>query len=115
MARRGRRLTETALRVAAAILVDTLAFAIWNLGGRSPQRLLRDCTNALARPRVLARGLTSFAVGLVLLLGSLTLLRPLLLPLDAFRVLVIWTVLTGLLVENVVGPSFAGVRPRRDG
>ncbi len=51
------------------------------------------------------RGCVSFAVGLLLLTGSVSLLLPLLLPSKALAVLMTWTVLTGLLVEQLLGPA----------
>ncbi len=56
------------------------------------------------------RGLLSFGVGLLLLSGSVSILLPLLLPEHALVVLVTWTMLTGLLVEQIVGADLYGRR-----
>ncbi len=98
------------MRVAAAIAVDALAFAIWDLGGRSPARLLRDILAGVKHAPTLIRGLLSFAVGLLLVLGSFTVLRPLLVPADALRLLLVWAALTALLVVELLG----GRRTTRD-
>jgi hypothetical protein len=82
-----------------------LAFIVWNLASRSPSRLLRDVANGFRRPGVFLRGVVSFAVGLLLLVGSISVLLPLLLPGKVLAVLVTWSVLTGLLVEQIVGPE----------
>jgi uncharacterized RDD family membrane protein YckC len=91
-------------------LVDTLAFLVWNLSTRSPLQVLRDVANGVRSPGTLFRGTISFAVGLLLLLGSLSLLLPLLLPRHALLVLATWTAVTGLLVEQLVGPDLYGRR-----
>ena len=93
------------MRIAAAILVDTLAFIIWNLASRSPARMVRDLVNGLRRPATFVRGLVSFGVGLLLLIGSMSLLVPLTLPHNVFLIMITWTLLTGLLVEQVIGPE----------
>jgi hypothetical protein len=111
LARRSRPLIEPALRIAAAILVDTLAFLVWNLSTRSPLQLLRDVAAGVRRPATLLRGIVSFAVGLLLLLGSLSILIPLLLPRHALVVLAIWSAVTGLLVEQLIGAGLYGRRP----
>jgi hypothetical protein len=110
LAGRTRPLIEPALRIAAAILVDTLAFLVWNLSTRSPLQLLRDVASGARRPGTLFRGVVSFAVGLLLLLGSLSILIPLLLPRHAIAVLGIWAAVTGLLVEQLIGADLYGRR-----
>ncbi len=80
-----------------------LAFVIWNLASRSPARLARDVLGSFRRPGVLLRGALSFVIGLLLLIGSASLLLPLPLPHHALLVLITWTILTGLLVEQLVG------------
>ena len=82
-----------------------LAFVIWNLASRSPARLARDIVGSFRRPVILLRGILSLVVGLLLLVGSASLLLPLPLPHHALLVLITWTILTGLLVEQLVGPD----------
>jgi hypothetical protein len=95
-------------------LVDTLAFLVWNLSTRSPLQLLRDLGNGFRRPGSFIRGTIAFAVGLLLLAGSLSLLLPLLLPQHALVVVGTWAGLTGLLVEQLVGPDLYGRRSTRN-
>ncbi len=78
---------------------------IWNLAARSPARLARDILAGMRRPGTFVRGLISFVVGLTLLVGSVSLLVPLMLPHQTLLVMITWTVLTGLLVEQIVGPE----------
>ncbi len=98
------------MRIGAAILVDTLAFVVWNLSARAPAQMVRDIAGGVRRPGILVRGIISFLVGLLLLIGSLTLLLPLLLPQHALVVLGTWAALTGLLVAQLVGPDIYGRR-----
>jgi hypothetical protein len=76
---------------------------IWNLATRSPAQVARDIGRGFRRPGTLLRGAISFAVGLLLLAGSVSILLPLLLPESALVALAIWTMLTGLLVNQIVG------------
>jgi hypothetical protein len=95
------------LRVAAAIIVDAGAFFFWNLASRSPQNLARDLAAGAKKPAVALRGLARFTGGLLLLLAGAILVLPLAIQVHTFTVLEIWTVLTGLLVEQLIG-----TRPR---
>jgi hypothetical protein len=115
LAGRSGTLIDTALRIAAAILVDTLAFIVWNLASRSPAQVFRDLVRGFRRPGTLVRGIVSFLVGVLLIVGSTSILVPLALPVHALVVLMTWTVVTGLLVEQIVGPDlYARLMPSRD-
>jgi hypothetical protein len=57
----------------------------------------------LRRPLVLLRGLLRFATGVLLLAAGAILLLPLAFGTRTFTVLETWTVLTGLLVEQLLG------------
>jgi hypothetical protein len=83
LARRSSDLSGEILRLAAAIVVNAGAFLLWNLASRSPTRLARD------------------------LAAGASLLFPLAIQTRTFMVLETWTLLTGLLVEQLIG---AGVR-----
>jgi hypothetical protein len=67
--------------------------------------IVRDAAAAARRPARLLRGVVSFVVGLVLLIGSLSLLLPLMLPHEPFLIIVTLTILTALLVEHLIGPE----------
>jgi hypothetical protein len=92
--------------VAAAIAVDTGAFVLWNLASRSPLRLARDVAAGVSRPAVALRAVVRFAGGLFLLAAGGVLLVPLSLQVRTFTILETWTVLTGLLVEQLIGADF---------
>ncbi len=73
--------------------------------------MLRDIASGMRSPGRFVRGLISFAVGLLLFAGSITLLIPLLLPQSALFVVAVWAMLTALIVNQLVAPSFAARRP----
>jgi hypothetical protein len=98
------------LRVAAAIIVDAGAFFFWDLASRSPLNLARDLAAGASKPASALRGLARFTGGLLLLVAGAVLVLPLAIQVRTFTVLEIWTVLTGLLVEQLIG---SGTRARR--
>jgi hypothetical protein len=89
--------------VALAIVADAAAFFLWNLAARSPDRVARDLAAGMSRPAVALRGLARFTAGLFLLAAGAVLLLPLAIQTRTFTILETWTVLTGLLVEQLVG------------
>jgi hypothetical protein len=90
--------------VAAAIVVDACAFSLWSLAARSPARLARDIAAGTRRgPAVALRGVARFVAGVLLLFAGAILLLPLAIGSHTFTVLETWTVLTGLLVDQVLG------------
>jgi VIT1/CCC1 family predicted Fe2+/Mn2+ transporter len=109
LARRSGHLNADVLRVAAAIVVDACAFSLWNLAARSPARLARDVAAGVSRPAVALRGVARFVAGMFLLFAGAVLLLPLAFGTHTFTVLETWTVLTGLLVDQLLG---SGARTR---
>jgi hypothetical protein len=91
------------LRLGAAIVADAGAFMLWNLASRSPARLARDVAGGLSRPAVALRAIARFFTGLLLLAAGAALVLPLTIQVRTFTVLETWTVLTGLLVEQLIG------------
>ena len=83
--------------------MDAFAFVLWNFATRSPVRLVSDIAAGARRFPSLVRGLVLFALGLLLLAGGASLLVPLVDRAPAFIVLETWTVVTGLLVEQLIG------------
>jgi len=84
-------------------VADAVAFLLWNLAARSPGRLARDLAGGLRAPGVVARGLVRFAAGLLLLGCGAVLLVPISIETHTFVVLETWTLVTGLLVEGLIG------------
>jgi hypothetical protein len=86
-----------------AIVLETLALAIWNIGTRSPAAVLRDVRRAREK-RSIALGIASFLVGLTFVAAATVLLLPavpnkldLLVPTEIF------TFLVALGLEYLVG------------
>jgi hypothetical protein len=88
------------------MVIDACAFSVWNLASRSPAQLLRDLAAGLRRPGSAASGITRAIGGLLLLAAGAVVLLPLVLSSHTYIVLETWAVLTGLLVEQVIGTSF---------
>lgn len=82
-----------------------MAFIIWDVGSRSPSRLLSDLRSGFASPRILAAGLWRFGLGAVVLVaGALLMLSVTLVDIRGeFSVLETIAVVAGLFVETLVG------------
>jgi hypothetical protein len=65
----------------------------------------------VSRPATALRAVFRFTGGLFLLAAGGVLLVPLSLQVRTFTVLETWTVLTGLLVEQLIGADFRGRNP----
>jgi len=84
---------------------------IWNLATRSPLRLARDLAGGIGHPARAAGGFARLVWGLLLLVAAAALLLPIAIVGRTFIVLETWTVLTGLLVELLVGADLRARRP----
>jgi hypothetical protein len=100
-------LTDDVLRLAAAIVADAVAFLLWDLAARTPARLARDLATGLRGPAVALRGLARFIAGSLLLACGALVLVPISIETHTFLVLETWTLVTGLLVEALIGGSRA--------
>lgn len=78
---------------------------LWNLASRSPARLARDLTGGISRPARAISAVARGAGGLFLLAAGALLLLPLALASRTYLILETWTMLTGLLVEQLIGPD----------
>jgi hypothetical protein len=76
---------------------------LWNLASRSPAQLARDIAGGISRPAVALRAVLRFVTGLLFLAAGAALVLPLTIQVRSFSVLETLTVLTGLLVEQLVG------------
>jgi hypothetical protein len=83
---------------------------LWNLASRSPARLARDLSGGLFRPVTALSGIARGAGGLFLLAAGALLLFPLALGSRTYLILETWTLLTGLLVEQLIGPDLRAPR-----
>ena len=101
-----------ALRIAFAIVLDTAALIIWDIGTRSPARVVADLRSG-ARNRVsIARGSLRFLTGALALVAAASLTAPIVrAPWDA-TIIECWALVTALVLEGLVGPD---LRARRRG
>ncbi|MGB8267047.1 MAG: hypothetical protein WCE44_12020 [Candidatus Velthaea sp.] len=96
-------LIETTARLAVAILLDALAFVVWDVGTRGPVRMLRDLAGGFAGAGVFARGVARFLLGLfAIAVAAIVLLPPIV---ASGRPVLVegWTLLAGLAVETLIG------------
>jgi hypothetical protein len=92
------------VRVAGAIVLDALAFIVWNVGTRPPLALLSDLRKGLHDRRVLGIGIVSAVVGFVFIMAATILLLPAIAdPARDLSVSELLTFLVALLVEILVG------------
>jgi len=87
---------------------------IWDVGTRSPRRLLGDVAAGARVPARLAAGLTRFAIGLGLLLLAALVAAPAIPTTRAYTVLETGMLIAALIVEQLLGDELRGaVRKRR--
>ncbi|MBD5605984.1 MAG: hypothetical protein IAI48_12985 [Candidatus Eremiobacteraeota bacterium] len=67
---------DAGLRIAGAIVLETLAFAVWNVGARSPIGVARDALSALRERRGIFAGIVALLVGIVFVAAATILLQP---------------------------------------
>jgi hypothetical protein len=111
LAGRSGNLTEAVVRLVAAIVADAFAFVLWNLASRSPVRLARDVRAGLSQRATALAGISRGLGGLMLLAAGALILFPLAVGNRTYIVLETWAVLTGLLVELVIGSELRTRRP----
>jgi hypothetical protein len=105
-------LLEPAARFAIAIVLDALAFVIWNVGTRPPLTLVRDISAGARHPKVLLGGVARFLLGLGLLVLAGLIARPSTPTARSFTFLETWMLIAALLVEMLIGNDLR-VRARR--
>jgi hypothetical protein len=98
----------------AAILLDIIAFVIWDLGSRSPAVLAADIARGFRSARTLATGVVRLVVGFAFVLGAGVLVLMLAYTGEYrrdFFVLEIGAVFVALVVEALIGePIRAALR-----
>jgi hypothetical protein len=99
-----------ALRVGLAILLDTAALVIWNIGTRSPARLFADVRAGLRKRSAVIRGLVRLAVGILAMTAAVTVSAPVATRAVDFTVIECWALAIALVVEQLVGTD---LRARR--
>ncbi len=108
-------LGEAFVRVACAIVLDALAFIIWNVGTRPPLQLLADVRASVRDVRIFARGLAIGLGGFVFILAATIVLVPAIANSDhdlPFAQTV--TLVAALAVELLVGKDVRALASGRD-
>lgn len=104
------------LRIAGAIVLETLALVVWNVGTRSPLQVLRDLRAALGIPRAIFAGFVAFAIGVIFVAAGTILLIPAIPNPRVYLVPAeIFTFLVALGIEFLIGNDLrrlAGGRTR---
>jgi hypothetical protein len=92
------------LRLAGAIVLESLAFVIWNIGTRSPLAVARDVGASFGDARKMFAGAVSFAIGAIFITAATVLLWPALGdPYVDFLPAELFTLLVALAIEHLIG------------
>lgn len=103
------------LRVAGAIILETLALAVWNVGTRSPSIMLHDVVRAGRNVRTLLAGIISLLVGLIFVAAATVLILPDLPdPSTELVPLEIFTFLVALMLEYLIGNDLRSLARTND-
>ncbi len=101
------------LRIAGAIVLETLAFVVWNVGSRSPLDVLRDAYRAFRTGRGLFSGIVALAIGLVFVAAATILLQPALNDPDRdFMPIELVTFLIALGLDRLIGNDVRALAAR---
>jgi hypothetical protein len=103
-------LTSTTLWIALAILLDTAALIVWDVGTRSPVRLISDVRTGLRQKSVALRGCLRFVIGALALVAAAAVSAQVAnRPVDG-TIIECWALVTALVIEQLIGPD---LRARR--
>ena len=93
------------VRFVIAIVLDALAFVIWDVGTRPPLTLARDVARGARSPRAFGLGVLRFVAGAALLIVAALIARPALPTMRTFTFVETGMLIAALLVEQFVGPD----------
>ena len=99
-----------AVRIALAIVLDTAALVIWDIGTRSPARLVADIRAGLQRRSAIVGGLVRFAAGTLALIVAAAVCAPVTSRPIESTVIECLGLVTALVLEQLIGPD---LRARR--
>jgi hypothetical protein len=92
------------LRLAGAIVLETLSFIVWNIGTRSPIAVIRDIAAAIGDSRKIVTGLARAVIGFIFISAAVVLLLPALVdPVVDFLPAELFTLLVALAIEHLIG------------
>ncbi len=105
--------TDAFLRIAGAIVLETLAFVVWNVGSRSPFDVVRDAYRAVRTRRGLFSGIVALTIGLVFVAAATILLQPAIVDPDRdFMPVELATFLIALGLDRLIGNDVRGLAAR---
>jgi len=95
---------EAVWRIAGAIVLEALAFALWNVGTRSPIAFMRSVAAAFRQPRALLAGTLAALIGFIFIAAATVLVLPAIVDVDVeFIPIELGTLLVALVLEQLVG------------
>jgi len=97
------------LRLVLAIVLDTIAFVIWDVS--TPFRLLVELFTGTHKQRALLFGFLRFIAGFALFILSEIVIIPLAIRVGSTTILEFGALATAFLAEQLAGPALRG-RPR---
>ena len=100
------------MRIAGAIVLETLAFAIWNVGSRSPLDVVRDAYRTVRERRGIFTGIVALAIGLVFVAAGTILLQPALPSERDAMPIELATFLIALALERTIGGDLRALAVR---
>ena len=100
------------LRIAGAIVLETLAFAIWNVGSRSPLDVARDAYRTLRTRRGIFAGSVALVIGLVFVAAATILMQPALPSERDVMPVELATFLIALALERAIGGDLRALAVR---
>ncbi|GAC1411746.1 MAG: hypothetical protein NVSMB64_21720 [Candidatus Velthaea sp.] len=99
--------------MALAIVLDGFAFILWDVGTRPPLTLARDLVAGARSSRIFSRALGRFLIGLTALSIAAAVTAPVIARFRDLTIIEFWTLIAGLLVEQLVGPDIRARIARR--
>jgi hypothetical protein len=93
-----------AVRIALAIVFDTAALIIWDIGTRSPGRLLADVRAGLGERRSIVRGVLRAVAGALAMAAAVAVSAPAASRSSDLSVIECWAIVMALAIEQLVGP-----------
>ncbi len=93
------------MRIAAAVVLDSTAFVIWNVGTRSPAALIAAIRAGMRVRASFTRGLLRFTAGALAILNAVWISLPIAVRPNDETIVECLTIVTALLIEQLVGPK----------
>jgi hypothetical protein len=91
-------------RIAVGIVLQTLAFVVWNIGSRTPLGVLRDARRSLSDARSFFAGAVAAAIGIVFSVAAAVLVLPALVdPPRTFVPVEMLLVVPALVLDYLIG------------